>query len=137
MLSMLKVLVLAACVAFVVGDGHAVAPDCESDEAAACSVCACLLTGGCTEEQTTFCTDPVEAAACKYTRTPLRTRTRFQCAPGSLTARLSLFYVMIHETIFYLQFISSSFAFSHRRSLAFSLTLCVRCTPTPLPHTHT
>lgn len=66
MLSMLKVLVLAACVAFVVGDAH---DPCESDEAAACSVCACLLTGDCTEEQTTFCTDPVEMTVCKYTRT--------------------------------------------------------------------
>eukprot|EP00729_Bicosta_minor_P007170 gene7170-18696_t len=61
MLSMLKVLVLAACVAFVVGDAH---DPCESDEAAACSVCACLLTGDCTEEQTTFCTDPVEMTVC-------------------------------------------------------------------------
>ena len=74
MLSTLKVLVLATCVAFVVGDGHV---DCESDEVKACSKCACLagIGGPCSDADATFCTDPVQAAACK-TREHTHTHAR-------------------------------------------------------------
>ena len=71
MLSMFKVLPLAACVAFVVGDGHSVAIDCESAEAVACqehgAMCLCMVPGGtpCSAEAVTACSDVAKGLECK------------------------------------------------------------------------
>ena len=73
MLSMFKVLLLAACVAFVVGDddfGGNINP-CESAEAVACqehgAMCLCMVPGGtpCSAEAVTACSDVAKGLECK------------------------------------------------------------------------